>query len=36
VHVFVPSGVRDGAVFRLRVSAAADSQTSVHLRVRVA
>jgi hypothetical protein len=34
VHVFVPSGVRDGAVFRLRVSAAA-AQTAVDLRVRV-
>jgi hypothetical protein len=35
VHVFVPSGVRDGARFRLRVRVPTDSQTAVDLRVRV-
>jgi hypothetical protein len=35
VHVFVPSGVQDGARFRLRVRVPAELQTAVDLRVRV-
>jgi hypothetical protein len=35
VRVFVPSGVRDGARFRLRVEAVAAAHTAVDLRVRV-
>jgi hypothetical protein len=35
VNVFVPSGVSDGARFRLRLRVPAASQTAVELRVRV-